>query len=369
MICATSVACISDDEATTLRRSAFLPRQLSEIPPLRGRHRTVSHTFVARSAPVQALSLWHGLRMRFDAVVVGNVGIDTNVYQLEPEADFVESSFTRNADCIGQAGGYSSLSLAALGCRTGFIGYVGRDPLGDWIRSTFEAKGVQGLWFDDPLGTSRSINLMAPDGTRRTFYDGKEHWKLAPDLSRCASFIAGARFVHVHLPDWARHLLPKIRRPEIVISCDLQDVVDPKEPYRQDFIRAADVLFFSSVNVSAQSTAEALAKANPRATIVAGLGASGAGLWADGVWTTFPPASLDDPVTDTNGAGDSLAMGFMTATVLYGRPTREAVIWGQVAARHTCTLRGKSEPLITLDVLRTRVAEYLRQHDIAAPRP
>ncbi len=61
----------------------------------------------------------------------------------------------------------------------------------------------------------------------------------------------------------------------------------------------------------------------------------------------FGPVDLEAPVVDTNGAGDSLAVGFLTAYVLEGRPLDEAVRRGQLAARWCCTLRGTSRGLIT----------------------
>ena len=59
----------------------------------------------------------------FEVVVVGNVGIDTNVYLPGRDIDFsVEANFTENLDCLGQAGGYASRGYAQLGRRTAFIG-------------------------------------------------------------------------------------------------------------------------------------------------------------------------------------------------------------------------------------------------------
>src|SRR5512140_3731095 len=113
--------------------------------------------------------------MGFDVVVVGNAGIDTNVYLAGEEIDFsVEANFTRNIDCIGQAGGYASRGYAAMGLRTAFIGAVGDDVNGEWIRRAFTQQGIdtRGM-FIDPAGTSRSINIMYKDGHRKNFYDGK----------------------------------------------------------------------------------------------------------------------------------------------------------------------------------------------------
>ena len=40
-----------------------------------------------------------------DVVVIGNAGVDTNVYLPHADIDFeVEANFTENLDCVGQAG-------------------------------------------------------------------------------------------------------------------------------------------------------------------------------------------------------------------------------------------------------------------------
>ena len=57
-----------------------------------------------------------------EVVVVGNVGIDTNVF-LPSSPDLIdglreEGHFTSNVDYLGQAGGYTSRGFAALGVRT-----------------------------------------------------------------------------------------------------------------------------------------------------------------------------------------------------------------------------------------------------------
>jgi sugar/nucleoside kinase (ribokinase family) len=287
-----------------------------------------------------------------EVVVVGNIGIDTNVYL---PRDFsmsrLESAFTDDVDVIGQAGGYSSFGFTALGRRTGFIGSVGDDALGHWIRGELADAEIAAELFVDPAGTARSVNLMATDGTRKNFYDGKSHMQLAPQLGPCRDLLRGARLVHVHLPNWARQVLPVARELGLTISCDLQDMTQVDDPYRADFIAAADVLFCSAVNLEPRDLALALRARNPRATVVVGMGARGAGLCdADG-FRHFPPVSMKEPVIDSNGAGDSLAVGFLTARVLLGLPAERAVRWGQLAARWACTLRVKWRRLATREQL------------------
>ncbi|NTU64812.1 MAG: carbohydrate kinase family protein, partial [Chloroflexi bacterium] len=91
---------------------------------------------------------------RFDAVVIGNVGIDTNVYFHSDEPDFTrESNFTEDLDYIGQAGGYASRGYAQLGWRTAFIGTVGDDFSGRFIREEFAHDGIDTTaLYIDPAG-------------------------------------------------------------------------------------------------------------------------------------------------------------------------------------------------------------------------
>ena len=185
----------------------------------------------------------------FDVVVIGNVGIDTNVYLPATEIDFnVEANFTQNLDYVGQAGGYASRGYARLGKRTAFIGYVGNDFSGRFIREEFARDGIDTTaLFIDPDGTGRSINFMYRDGRRKNFYDGKGHMQLQPDLDVCRQALAGATLAHFNIPNWARQLLPIAKECGLTIACDIQDVVSPDDPYRRDFIEFADILFCRSV--------------------------------------------------------------------------------------------------------------------------
>jgi sugar/nucleoside kinase (ribokinase family) len=295
-----------------------------------------------------------------DVIVVGNAGIDTSIYLPGGEPDLAhESTFSLNLDCVGQAGGYSARGYAQLGWRTGFIGAVGDDRCGWWVRYELARDGVDlaGL-FGDPAGTARSVNLMSPDGRRRNFYDGKGHVGLAPDLARCTAVLRRARLAHVHLPDWARHLLAPARAAGLVVACDLQDVVDPDDPYRRDFVEAADVLFFSAVNhADPEPLIRRFLAGRADRIVVAGMGAAGCALGTrDGV-RRFPAVDGEHPVVDTNGAGDGLAVGFLTSLVLEKRPLEDCVLRGQIAARHTCTLRADSTNLIRRDALELRWRE------------
>ena len=300
-----------------------------------------------------------------EVVVIGAAGVDTNVYLPGADVDWlVEANFTENLDYVGQAGGFSSRGYAQLGRRTAFIGHVGDDAAGAMVRAAFTQDGIdQRALLVDPAGTARSVNIMYRDGRRKNFYDGKGHATLVPDLTLCRSVMTGARLAHVHLADWARQLLPLAKELGLVLACDLQDVVTPDEAYRQDFIRSSDILFFSAANHAEPTPLiHRFLQDHPGRIVVSGMGSKGCALGTrDGI-QFFPPEPADTPVIDTNGAGDALAVGFLTSHVLEGRDLTESIRRGQVAARHCCSLRASSAGLISPEGLERRPDRGTDQH-------
>ena len=300
---------------------------------------------------------------RFDVVVVGNVGIDTNVYLPGADINFdVESNFTENLDYVGQAGGYSSRGYAQIGKKTAFIGYVGDDYSGRFIWEEFARDSIDTTaLFIDPTGTGRSINFMYRDGRRKNFYDGKGHMHLQPDLALCRTILAGSRVAHFSIPNWARQLLPIARELGLTIACDIQDVVSPDDEYRLDFVNYADILFFSAVN-QADPTGfiEVFLARKPDLIVVVGMGAQGAALGTKVGVEFFPPVEMEAPVIDTNGAGDGLAVGFLASYALEGYSLQEALLRGQIAARFTCTRKASSSDLITEEQLERYFLEAMK---------
>ncbi len=293
---------------------------------------------------------------KYDVAVVGNVGLDTNVYFYGQDIDFnVEANFTENRDYVGQAGGYASRGYARLGKRTAFIGHVGDDFGGRHIRETLAGDGVDTTaLFTDPTGTARSINFMYPDGRRKNFYDGKAHMSLMPDLDVCRAVLAEARLAHFNLPNWARRLLPEAKALGVTIAVDLQDVVRPDDDYRRDFIQWADILFFSAVNYADPAPLiHAFLASAPRRVVVCGLGARGCALGTREGIRFFGPVKLEAPVVDTNGAGDGLAVGFLSSYVLDGYALEDSIRRGQIVARHTCAIKASSAGLISAERLET----------------
>lgn len=284
-----------------------------------------------------------------DVVVLGAIGIDTSVFLYGADIDFsVEGNFSENLDNVGQAGGYSSRGFAQLGHSTGFIGYVGQDHHGGFVTDELVDDGVEVLLFIDPQGTRRSVNFMYRDGRRKNFYDGKGAMNVSPDLAACREMLRRTRLAHFSIENWARYLLQPARELGVTIACDLQDMVSLEDEYRRDFIQAADILFFSGTNFADPAAVIAqLLRERPERIVVVGLGSQGAALGSrDGI-KFLGPVQLDLPLIDTNGAGDGLAVGFLSSYCLGGYSLEESVLRGQITARYTCAQRASTAHLIS----------------------
>ncbi len=291
---------------------------------------------------------------KFDVVVIGAVGVDTNIYLVSKDIDFsVEANFTENLDYVGGAGGYSSRLFAQLGLKTSFIGYAGTDHNGEFIRREFNHDGIDmTALFVDPYGTKRSVNFMYQDGRRKNFYDGKGSMYVKPNLELCREIISQTKLIHVNIVNWTRYLLPIAKELGVTISCDIQDVVDINDEYRKDYVDYADILFFSCVNYPDPTPLiKVFQKSNSERIIVVGMGAQGCALAVEDDIHFYPPVKMTTPVIDTNGAGDSLVVGFLSSYCLDGYNLENAILRGQICARHTCTIKASSSDFISKDQL------------------
>jgi sugar/nucleoside kinase (ribokinase family) len=272
--------------------------------------------------------------------VVGNPGLDTLVVLAEDHPDLeADGHFVRNIDTVGHAAAFTARACARLGHDTRILGSTAADVIGGLVRGVLAADGVDtSLLFDDPAGTARSVNFVRPDGRRTFFYDGGSHMTLQSPQASVEAALAGTDLVLASLPNWARDVVVRARTPQLPVAVDLQDVRDPADPYRADFIASADYLFASAAHLDDPvAAAVAWFAAGPASMVVFGRGAHGAMLvrrgGGDPIVTTQPPPQIDLPIVDTTGAGDSLATGFLDGLIFAGLSAADALHRGQVLAR------------------------------------
>lgn len=281
--------------------------------------------------------------------VVGNPGLDTLVQVAEEHIDLrADGHFVHNVDTVGHAPAFVARDLARLGHRVRILGAVGEDPIGRMVTDVLAGEGVStDLLFTDPTGTPRSVNIVFPSGRRTFFYDGGSHMTLRPPQALVDSALAETDLVVAALPNWGRDVVARAREGGIPVAVDLQDVRDPDDEYRADFVAAADHLFASAAHLDDPAgAADRWLAAGPAATVVLGLGGDGALVVERGTdghtrRLTQPPASGpgvgDLPIVDTTGAGDALASGFLDGVLSCDLDPVQAALRGQVLARIVCS--------------------------------
>ncbi|HQC37901.1 MAG TPA: carbohydrate kinase family protein [Thermotogota bacterium] len=292
---------------------------------------------------------------KYDVCVVGAFGVDTSVYLNHPLGEMkVETQFVENLDNVGLSGGYCSQLFSALGKRVRCIGYCGDDFCGDFLKRRLKSQGIDTEgFFTDTQGTKRSVNLMCKDGSRKSFYDGKGSMKALPDMERCAAILRSVKIAHFSIVNWTRYLLDTCADLGITLSVDLQDAPSVSDAYRLDYVNKSNILFVSGVNlVDPKGALKEYIQAYPNKLFIMSVGKNGV-LYHQGNEILRQPAiEKGAPVVDPNGAGDSLAVGFLTGYLLEGLPLEDSLRMGQSLARHTCTIRGNTAPFMSREMLR-----------------
>jgi len=134
----------------------------------------------------------------------------------------------------------------------------------------------------------------------------------------------------------------------LIISCDIQDTYSLEDEYRLDFINYADILFFSAVNFTEPlKILKEFGKRYPQKSIICGMGNRGCAAYHNGEIVKQDALSGLNPITDTNGAGDALAMGFITAFMIEKLSLEKSLKKAQILARDICSLKNPKSSFLS----------------------
>ncbi|MEM6883597.1 MAG: adenosine kinase [Verrucomicrobiota bacterium] len=274
----------------------------------------------------------------------------------ETIANIIEKAGQKPTDTPGGSAGNTIFAMTRLGMKTAFIGKLGSDNAANTFRNSYEAMGGDISRFktaDAP--NARCLSLVTPDSERtmRTMLGASA--LITPDEINASDF-AGARHVHIEgyllfNPDLIKQVTTAASEAGCSISLDLAsfEVVNASKEHLVELLENyVDVVFANEDEAQAyfpelsdyQGMATELAKVCKVAVVK--LGSDGSIIASENQLHRVDCLPIKQ-LTDTTGAGDLWASGFLTGW-LRGQDLDKCGYLGSVMGAEIVQVMGADVP-------------------------
>ena len=282
----------------------------------------------------------------FDVVVVGSANLDlvaTLDHLPKPGETIVALGYAEHA---GGKGVNQAVACARMGARTAFVGCVGNDDAGVFLRGVLEDEGID---------TSMLRVVDMPTG--RAFINVDSRGENEIVVVSGANTQVGIAQNPLQLPT-SHVLLMQLEIPLATVAAALTaarksgaiTVLNPA-PYKsltEEVLSLVDVIVPNETESAACGGTQALLAAGV-ATVVTTLGENGAVINTASSETNIAPHKV--VAVDTVGAGDAF-IGALSAELARGATISDAASVGVVAGALATTVHGAVPSLPTQDVVR-----------------
>jgi sugar/nucleoside kinase (ribokinase family) len=271
---------------------------------------------------------------RFDVAVVGELNPDLILSgNVTPEFGQVEKLVGQAVLAIGSSSAIFACGAARLGLRVAFLGKVGKDLFGEFMRHSLEQYGIDtdGIIVDEETSTGISVILSRGQDRAILTYPGTiqqmEVAEIAPMLIRRSRHLhVGSYFMQTALQPGLPWLFDQAREWGLTISLDTN--FDPAGEWSSgvdQLLGKVDVFLPNAIECKGiTGTTElepALEYLQKRVNCLAiKLGENGALLCSDS--KIFRVDAIEVDVCDTVGAGDSFDAGFIYGYLAGWEPER-----------------------------------------------
>lgn len=259
----------------------------------------------------------------FDIIVIGEVCVDLLLSgNVEPEFGQVEKLINNATLSIGSSSAIFACGAAKLGLKVAFIGKIGDDIFGYFMRDNLEAKGidVSQMIVDPKVKTGISVILSrGQDRAILTYLGSISELKFSEiDLS----FLKQSRHLHIgsyFLQNQLQSDIPRLFSfaKENGLSTSLDTNYDPSEKWDsglRDTFPYVDYFFPNENEIYAitktKDKEDALDLLSKELNVIA-LKCGSNGAVVRNINKVFSTNALQVSVQDTTGAGDSFDAGFI----------------------------------------------------------
>ena len=246
------------------------------------------------------------------ALVVGNVGLETSLklgaFPLPDASSYQPYNLELGVSGVGFNVAYA---LQMLGTDVRLASVLGADTVGDFLLTEVRKLEIDTSYLHIGKRTARSLVISDMTGARHVHTDLGGVSGADYPLERFDAALDGCTLAVLSNIGYSRPLLGRAHAAGVPISTDLHAIKDLNNPYDQDFLAAATLLFFSGERLedAKQTVTELRGRFDPE-VIVVGLGAEGALLSERSRRTLLIPAFPAPQTVSTVGAGDALQAAF-----------------------------------------------------------
>lgn len=269
----------------------------------------------------------------FDVIALGELNVDLILNRIAGFPEVGKEIFARDMICtLGSSTAIFAANVSALGARTAFAGMIGRDAVGELVRGSLEARGVDTRYVIEAADRATGVTVVMSYGEDRanvTYPGAMEALRFA-DLD--PEIFLSARHIHLSSlfmqPGLLADIVPILRAAHdggATVSLDTQ--WDPAEEWRIDcreVLPLIDVFMPNEAELTALAHAasldEAIGSVRPwlRHAMIVKRGSRGSVLVTAGGECREVGALLNREAVDTIGAGDSFNAGFIRCFVRGG---------------------------------------------------
>ena len=241
--------------------------------------------------------------------------------------------------------------------------FIGSDEEGKRIRSRLEGENIGNQYIYEELReTPVTVALYDNEGKRQIHCDLKDIQEKTIDFPKIESAVMASDLVVLCNINFNRSLLKQVKEAGKLIASDVHVISDINDEYNQDFMKYADILFFSDEQLPCEPS-EFLGKMKDTYSakiMVIGLGKEGALMYerAQNKMYRLGAAQVGE-VVNTIGAGDALFSAFINY-YLEGYPAVEALKRAEIFAALKIRHNGAAVGFCGEDV----VEEYYQKYKV-----
>lgn len=310
---------------------------------------------------------------KFDIIALGELNVDLLLNKIGGFPEVGKEIFAKEMTLtLGSSTAIFAANAASLGAKVSFLGMVGNDDFGAFVRTSLEKRGVDtsNLIEVSTAATGLTAILNYDQDRANVTYPGAMSIMGVKDIR--PEVIAQAKHVHISsiflqetLHKDIYEIVKLVKDNGATLSMDMQ--FDPEEKWDFDYKKILPLVDIFMPNIQEltavtgkKTLEEAVAEVCPYINVlVVKMGSKGSTVVTK-EGEKFLPAMLNSNVVDAIGAGDSFNSGFITAFV-QGKDLEYCQYLGNLTGAINTTAAGGTGAFTSKEAVEDAALRYFNQ--------